>query len=430
MIITSINMHHFHFKGDNLYCEDCRVSDIAERVGTPVYVYSHKTLTDHFLKLKKAFRSVNPLISYSMKANANLAFVKSLVDCGAGLDIVSGGELYRAKKLRCDPKKIVYAGVGKTVREIKEAIQWGILLFNAESLAELEVIDRTARSLGRKVDVSLRVNPDVDVKTHKYVTTGKKGTKFGLDFCTARVIFARQRDFPNLRLNGVHVHIGSQILTYSPFVRAFRRLLDFVRLLERDGHKIRFIDLGGGLGIIYGKERPQTAREFARRVLPLLRRFKSARYRIIFEPGRFIAGNSGIFVTKVIYVKKANAKNFVIVDGGMNDLVRPALYGSYHEVVPLRRTRGRKILADVVGPVCESGDFFALDRMLIEPKAGDYISFFGAGAYGFSMSSNYNARPRAAEVMVKGKSFEIVRRRESYNDLVRGERIPGFLKKK
>lgn len=422
--------HHFHFKGDDLYCEDCRVSDIAERVGTPVYVYSYKTLTDHFLKLKKAFASINPLICYSMKANENLAFVKSLVDCGAGLDIVSGGELYRARKAGCDPKKIVYAGVGKTFQEIKEAIRQGILLFNAESLPELEVIDKAARSLGREVNVSLRVNPDVDAKTHKYVTTGKRGTKFGLDFGTARIIFARQSEFPNLRLNGVHVHIGSQILSYSPFVRAFRKLLDFVRLLERNGRRIRFIDFGGGLGIIYGKERPQTAQDFARRVLPLVRQFKSARYRIIFEPGRFIAGNSGIFVTKVIYVKKSNAKNFVIVDGGMNDLVRPALYGSYHEVVPLRRMGGKKILADVVGPVCESGDFFALDRALVEPKAGDYISFFGAGAYGFSMSSNYNARPRAAEVMVRGKKFEVVRRREVYSDLARGERIPGFLKSK
>jgi len=424
-------VHDFIYRNGELYCEQVRVRDIVNAAGTPFYLYSYKTISEHYEKLSRAFRPVDPLICFSMKANSNLAFIRALVKKGSGLDIVSGGELFRALKAGCPPKKIVYAGVGKSEQEIAKAIDTGILLFNVESIPELETIDTLARRRKKIVDISLRLNPDVDPKTHKYITTGKKESKFGIDLDRAFEIYTEQEDFPNLRITGAHVHIGSQITSGDPFVKAFTKVLDFLDKVEAKGIHIRYLNLGGGLAAIYKEEKPQTADQYARRILPLLKKFRSRRkekVRIIFEPGRFIAANSGIFVTRVIYVKKTHAKNFVIVDGAMNDLIRPALYDAYHDVRPVVETKDKeKVHSDVVGPICESGDFLAKDRALPPLAKGDALAVMTAGAYGFTMSSQYNSRPRAPEIMVKGKKFEVVRQRESYEDLIRGEKVPSFV---
>lgn len=416
-------MHEFRYKRNEFYCEDVRVGDIAEEVGTPVYIYSRKTLIDHYRKIKDAFKSINPLICFSMKSNSNLAVLSALVREGSGLDIVSGGELYRAMKVGVDPKKIVYASVGKTYNEIKKAIQSGILIFNVESLPELVMINSVCRRLQRKMFVSVRVNPDVDPHTHKYITTGKKETKFGLDMDTAMELFRRRGEWPDVEMAGIHIHIGSQIIEHEPYVKAIKKLLPFIRNLKTMGVNLRWFNIGGGLGIVYNEEKPQTARNFAQIVLPLL---KKTDLKIILEPGRFIAGNSGILVTRVTYLKETKTKRFVIVDAGMNDLIRPSLYEAYHDIVPVmwQNETAKKIVADVVGPICESGDFLAKDRELPEPSQGDLLAVMGAGAYGFTMSSNYNSRPRAPEVMVEGDRFYIVRKRETYADLIRGESIP------
>lgn len=424
-IKKGVRLHDFYFIGRDLYCEKVPVCEIAEAVGTPVYIYSHKTLVEHYAKLAKAFRRVRPLICFSMKANSNLAVLKALVSKGAGLDIVSGGELFRALRAGCDPRKIVYAGVGKTTEEIEEAIRRGILLFNAESQAELEALNRTAGKLNKKVQVSLRVNPGIDPHTHTHIATGRAESKFGIDLDQAHAIFVKRSSYPALSICGIHVHIGSQVVTGEPFLKAFRKVLIFVTSLEKEGYAIRYLNVGGGLGIIYSDERPQTAEEFARQLLPL---FEKKKFQLIFEPGRFIAGNAGMLVTRVLYLKQTPLKNFAIVDAGMNDLIRPMLYDSHHEIWPLSKDpKKRPSVYDVVGPVCESGDFLARDRYLPELRAGDRIAILSAGAYGFSMASNYNSRPRAAEVMVKGKEFAVIRKRETYDDLLRGEKIPAFL---
>jgi diaminopimelate decarboxylase len=316
-------MHDFYYKKGELCCDKVRIAKILKKTGTPAYIYSYKTLTEHLAKLQKAFRPAKPLICYSVKANSNLAVLRALVQKGAGLDIVSGGELFRARKVKCLGKKIVYAGVGKTPEEIREAIKARILLFNVESMPELEQIQAIAKKMRRKVNVSLRINPNVDPHTHEYITTGKAETKFGIDFEKARDIFKDGKKFSHAQVSGIHVHIGSQIETGEPFVEAFRKILGFIDELEQDGIKIRFLNLGGGLGAIYNDEDPQTAEEFARKVLPLLQKRK---FQLIFEPGRFIAANSGILATKVLYVKETDVKKFAIVDAGMNDFIRPAFY--------------------------------------------------------------------------------------------------------
>lgn len=412
-------IHDFYYRNGELYCEKVPVRKIVKKYGTPVYIYSHKTFVEHLAKLQKAFRSVRPLICYSVKANSNVAVLRALVKKGAGLDIVSGGELFRAKKAKCQGKKIVYAGVGKTAEEIRDAIRARILLFNVESLPELEQINAIARKMRKKVNVSLRINPNVDPHTHDYITTGKAETKFGIDFEKAKEIFRAARNFSHAQVCGVHVHIGSQIETGDPFLEAFRKILEFIDELEAGGTKIKFLNLGGGLGAIYSDERPQTADQFAAKVLPL---FKKRKFQILFEPGRFIAANSGILVTRVIYVKKTDVKNFAIVDAGMNDFIRPAFYGAYHALWPVSKNeKAQSWVYDVVGPICESGDFFAKDRELQEMHAGEILALMTTGAYGFTMASNYNSRPRACEVMVKGGTFKAVRKRETYQDLVRGE---------
>lgn len=419
-------MHEFNYKNKQLYCEQVKVEDLAAKYGTPLYVYSYHTLMDHFIKLEEAFADVNPLICYSVKANSNLAILKALVDRGAGLDIVSGGELYRAIKAGCPPEKIVYASVGKTEREIEEAIRKGILFFNVESAPELENINRIAKKLNRIPNIAIRINPDVEPKTHKFITTGKLTNKFGIDLKSAHKIILLRNSLLNVNISGLHIHIGSQITESKPFVAAINKIVNFIAHLKEEGIALEYLNIGGGLGVVYDNEKPQTALGYARRVLPLL---KKTRLKIIMEPGRFIAGNAGIMVAKVLYVKSTPKKKFVIVDAGMNDLIRPALYGAYHQITPLNLSgpRARKEKVDVVGPICESGDFFAKERYLCKVKEGDYLAIMGAGAYGFSMSSNYNSRRRAQEVMVVKDKIFIIRKRDSYDDLLRNEIIPAFL---
>lgn len=420
-------MHEFKYIRNQLYCEQVRLEDLAHKYGTPLYVYSYHTLIGHFLKLKSAFKEIEPIICYSVKANSNLAILKALVDKGAGLDVVSGGELYRAIKAGCPAGKIVYASVGKTDKEIEEAIGRRILFFNVESLPELENINRISKRLNRVSRVAIRINPDVEPKTHKYITTGKITNKFGIDFKSAYQIFLMRRALSNVKISGLHIHIGSQITESAPYVSAISKMADFIARLKRKGIALEYLNIGGGLGIIYNKETPQTATDFAHKILPLL---KKTKLKIIMEPGRFIAGNSGILITRVLYVKTTPKKRFVIVDAGMNDLIRPALYGAYHQILPLRNTqysiRNRQKV-DVVGPICESGDFLAKDRRLPRIKEGQYLAVMSSGAYGFSMSGNYNSRLRAEEAMVvKDKTF-VIRKREAREDLVRNEIIPPFL---
>ncbi len=418
-------MHEFKFLNHHLYCEKVKVEDLSRKFGTPLYVYSYRTLIDHFVKLENAFKSIRPLVCYSLKANSNLAILKALVDKGAGLDIVSGGELFRAIRAGCPARKIVYASVGKTAAEIEEAIRRGILFFNVESISELENINRIARRLNKATRVAIRINPDVEPKTHKFITTGILTNKFGIDFQSARQILLMRKGFSHLRITGIHIHIGSQITESAPFVAAISKVVHFIKGLEKKGIKLEYLNIGGGLGIIYDKETPQTAAKFARKVLPLLKRVK---LKIILEPGRFIVGNAGILVTKVLYIKETPKKKFVIVDAGMNDLIRPALYNAYHKILLLTTNDQRPTTKyDIVGPICESADFFAKDRMMPKVQEGDYLAIMGAGAYGFSMSSNYNSRCRAEEILVVRDRVFVIRKRESYQDLVRNEEIPSFL---
>lgn len=401
------------------------MSAIAKKVGTPVYIYSYKTLVDHFRKVREAFAEIDPIICFAMKANSNLAVLRALVREGAGFDIVSGGELKKAKMVKADMKKIAFASVGKTDEEIIEAVTAGILLFNVESKPELMRIDHVAGRMKKKVQVALRINPDIDVPTHAKINTGGLKKKFGIDLKTSRQIFLDQKAYRNLVINGVHIHIGSQITKAEPFLTAIKKALAFIDALEKEGCRIEYFDIGGGLGIFYKDETPQTALEYARKVLPLL---KGRTFRILMEPGRFIAGNAGIFVARKLYLKDNGVKKFMIVDAGMNDLVRPSMYGAYHEIIPLKKSAAKKIRVDVVGPICESGDTFAFDRMLPDIKDGEYLALLSAGAYGYVMSSNYNVRPRAAEVMVKGKQWAVVQERETFRDLVAGAHMPEFLK--
>lgn len=411
-------MHRFSYKGRSLYCENVKVSDIVKKLGTPIYIYSKNTLLDHYNKIESALRELSPLICFSVKSNSNIAVLKTLVDAGAGLDIVSGGELYRARRVNAKPEKIVYAGVGKKKEEICEAIRYGILFFNVESQEELDLINRCAKELGKKVNVAIRINPDVEPSTHKYITTGKSGTKFGVDFQLAKNIFRSAWKYRNTSLKGVHIHIGSQILSSNPFEKALKKVL---RFLKENQILVEYINIGGGMGIIYSIEKPKTAAQFAAKIKPLL---KCSGLKLILEPGRFISGNSGIMVTKVLFRKRTGGKNFVIVDGGMNDLIRPSLYEAHHTIVPLtKKNSSRKIKCDIVGPICESGDFLAKDRKLPILEKGDLIAAMGSGAYGFTMSSNYNSRPRVPEVMVDGNRFKVIRQRETYKDLLKGESL-------
>lgn len=421
-------MHRFEYRKEELWCEGVRVGEVARKAGTPLYLYSTNTILDHYRKVKQAFRPVKALVCFALKANSNLAVCRTLVRAGAGFDVVSGGELRRALTAGADPRKIVFASVGKTAEEIALAVKARILFFNVESAPELEAVEQVCQRLGRTQRVSLRMNPDVDPHTHSFITTGHGASKFGIDLKTVEKLLSRHREFPHLRFEGVHLHIGSQILEARPFREAIRKALALIERAQKNGVPIHTLNIGGGLGIVYHREKPQTAAEYARAVLPLL---KKTKLKIILEPGRFIVGNSGILLTRVLYIKEGRGRRFAIVDAGMNDLIRPSLYGAYHEIQPVfqkGRTSAKRTRYDVVGPVCESGDFLAKNRPLPPLKAGDLLAVMGAGAYGFVMSSNYNSRPRAAEVLVRGSQWKIIRRREIFRDLIRGETFPAFLR--
>jgi len=415
-------MHDFKFKNNRLFCEGVNVETIARKVGTPVFIYSQHSLLGRFNELKQAFKSINPLICYSIKANSSLSIIRLLVKAGSGMDIVSGGELYRAGKTGVNPNKIVYASVGKTDEEIKQAIKAGILFFNVESIAELEVINAIARTLNKKQKVAIRINPDVDAQTHDYITTAKKQNKFGIDIGITKKIFAQAApQLKNVDICCIHMHIGSQIEKVGPFVKAVKKSVALIEELNKKGAKITHLNIGGGLGIIYNKEKPQSAKSYAQAILPIL---KNKKLKVILEPGRFIAGNAGMLLSRIIFVKNTQIKRFYIIDAAMNDLIRPAFYEAYHEVVPVAREKGKMKKADIVGPVCESGDFLAKDRKLPDGlKRNDLVAIMSAGAYSFSMSSNYNSRKRAAEVLVSGNKYRIIRKRETEADLVKNEII-------
>ncbi|MDP3030282.1 MAG: diaminopimelate decarboxylase [Deltaproteobacteria bacterium] len=418
-------MHHFNYVADELYCENVPVATIAGAVGTPFYLYSHATLSHHFKTFDQAFGKVPHLVCFALKANSNLAVISLLANLGGGADIVSGGELYRALKAGVSPDKVVYSGVGKRTDEIQDALRAGILMFNIESSQELLAINKTASRMKKKARIALRVNPDVDPGTHPYISTGLRKNKFGIDIRRSLKEYREARSLSHVEIVGVSCHIGSQITEVAPFVDALVKLKALIARLQTDGINIHYLDLGGGLGIRYDQEEPPHPFAYAEAII---KKMYGMNVKLILEPGRVIVGNAGVLVTSVLYTKNNGSRHFLIVDAGMNDLARPSLYGSYHAIWPVRdKYAGKKIKADVVGPICESGDFLAKDRELPDFAPGDLMTVMSAGAYGFSMSSNYNSRPRVAEVMVKGREFSVIRRRETCQSLVRGEKVPDFL---
>lgn len=426
-------MDYFHYRQGQLYAEDIPIADLATRFGTPLYVYSARTLVEHFDRFTQAFAPISPKVCFAVKSCHNLAILRLLRQRGAGFDVVSGGEIARAMEAGADPKDLVFAGVGKTDEEITRALEVGIGWFNVESEAELDNLASLAERTGTTARVALRINPDVDPHTHVYTTTGKRETKFGVDLERARRafdVFARK---PGLQLHGLHLHIGSLVNTVDPYVDALTRALDLVTRLRRDGCTITSLNLGGGFGAHYDGDASPPAAAYAERIVPLLRR---ADLRILFEPGRCIAANAGVLVGRTVYTKASGDRRFVVVDAAMTDLIRPALYGAFHfawpvcpgeRFVPESRVSqlhmDETVLCDLVGPVCESSDFLAKDRWLPPLQRGDLICVFTAGAYGFTMSSQYNSRPRAAEVLVEGDNARLIRRRETYDDLVALERV-------
>jgi diaminopimelate decarboxylase len=433
-------MHSFHYSRNRLFCERVAVEALAKRWGTPLYVYSQATLTDHFRKLDASLAGLDHSICFAVKSNGNLSVLRLLAGLGGGFDIVSEGELRRVLAAGGDPSRCVFAGVGKTEKEIEFALRRGVYSLNFESEGELERINRVAGRLKLQAPVAARVNPDVEAHTHAKITTGTYGNKFGIAFERIESLYARARRLRHIRLRGLQMHIGSQITEVQPFERAVKKVLPLaVRL--REAHGLEFLSIGGGLGIVY---RPAlasgspawwksaaargilTPQGYARRLIPLLRR---TGLRILLEPGRFISGNAGILVTRVEYVKRTGRKNFIIVDAAMNDLIRPAFYDAWHEIVPLSRRAGPRIRADVVGPICESGDAFCHDRFLPRVEPGDYLALLSAGAYGFVMASNYNARPLAAEVLVHGRRIAVVRQRQPLRQIWAGESVAPWLGK-
>jgi len=414
-------MNYFYYENDELWCDEASVARIANEVGTPFYLYSHRTLKQHFRVFDDAFASVPHILCFAAKANSNIAILRVLIKEGSGVDIVSGGELYRALQAGVDPQKVVYSGVGKKEDEIEYALDTGILMFNVESSQELGVINGCAKRMGRMAGIALRVNPDVDPQTHPYISTGLKKNKFGIDINKSLEEYREAKKLSNIDIRGVSCHIGSQVTKLSPFVDALDRLKKLIDLLRKEDINIRYLDLGGGLGITYDQESAPHPAEYAKVIMEASRDIDCT---FIFEPGRVIAGNAGILVTKVLYTKKNEDKNFVVVDAGMNDLIRPSLYDSYHQIQPVIKKNTGEIIADVVGPICESGDYLAKDRKISNLERGDLVAVMSAGAYGFSMSSNYNSRGRIPEVLVSQGRPYVIRTRETYADLIRGESVP------
>jgi diaminopimelate decarboxylase len=436
---THFPMHSFRYVGNKLYCENISIESLVKKFGTPLYIYSQATLTDHFQKLDRALAPLDHLVCFAMKSNSNLAVLRVIANLGGGFDIVSGGELQRVIAAGGDPRKCVFAGVGKTEAEIEFAIKQGVYSFNAESEPELERINRVAARLKKIAPVAARVNPNVEAHTHAKITTGTYENKFGIAFEQIEGVYARASKLKNLRLRGLQMHIGSQITEAGPFEQAVRKVLPLVQQLKNK-YALEFLSIGGGLGIVYNPalesgpatwwQKPKaknilTPQKYADRLVPLL---KPLGLRILIEPGRFISGSAGILVTRVEFVKRTGKKNFVIVDAAMNDLIRPAMYDSYHEIVPLNRRNGATIKSDVVGPVCESADFFCKDRPLPKVGEGDHLALLSAGAYGFVMASNYNTRSLAAEVLVNGNKSALVRERQPVEKIWAGEKVAAWQK--
>jgi diaminopimelate decarboxylase len=418
-------MHHFTYREDELYCENVPVQKIAAEIGTPFYLYSHATLTRHFNAFSEAFTGMKKLICFSAKANTNLAVLKLFATAGCGLDIVSGGELFRGIQAGFTPDRIVYSGVGKRVDEIDYALKSDILMFNLESLDELKLINQRAGQLNQRARIAIRVNPDVDPKTHPYISTGLMKNKFGIDTAAALEGYRLAGSLENIEITGIDCHIGSQITEAGPFEEALKSIKTLIQQIKSElGIQIQYIDMGGGLGITYADETPPSLKEYAK---AFLKNLEGMDLTLILEPGRVLVGNAGILVTRVLYKKAGKAKNFVIVDAAMNDLMRPTLYNAFHAIEPVVRNQAPLTVADVVGPICESGDFLAVDRNLTEASADDLLAVMSTGAYGFVMSSNYCSRPRVAEVMVKDNQYHVVKQRETYQDLVKGESIPAFM---
>ena len=426
-------MHSFHYQDGQLHCENVSLQSLADTHGTPLYVYSSHTLRDHYQRLDQALEGLDHHVCYAVKANSNLSVLRLLGELGSGFDIVSGGELHRVIQAGGDPSTCTFAGVGKTRGEIEYALKHKIYCFNVESIAELEFINTIAGEMGVVAPVAVRVNPNVDAKTHKYISTGKSENKFGIDFEAVPDLYERAENFPHLLLRGLQMHIGSQLRSIKPFIEAIERIAPLARELKAD-HNLEFFSIGGGVGIIYEEslasgspewwanqdEAPLTIEQYASEIVP---RLKDLGLKILLEPGRYIAGNAGVLLTSCLYEKTGSAKTFKVVDAGMNDLIRPALYEGHHEIVPLRESAnvGRQV-ADVVGPICETGDFFCQDRDLADFKEGDVIALMSAGAYGFTMASNYNSRPMPAEILVDGNESRVIRKRQTLDDLIDLER--------
>ncbi len=434
-------MHHFHYVGQNLHCESVDLAAIAQLYGTPTYVYSAATLADNYTRLAKSLSGLDVQICYAMKANSNLALLRHFANLGAGFDLVSGGELRRVMAAGADLKKSVFAGVGKTEAEIKLALESGVFAFHVESEPELARINHVAGKLGVKAPIAIRINPDVDAHTHAKITTGKSENKFGIPLKYAAAAYEAATKFKNIAIRGVQMHIGSQLTDVTPFVEAVKKVVPFVEELKAR-HGITYFSVGGGIGIVYrdalasgaqswwdaqpADKRPITPELYGAALVPLL---KPLGLKILLEPGRFMVGNAGVLLSRVEYLKRGQGRNFLIVDAAMNDLVRPAMYEAYHEIVPLHRDTTRPALvADIVGPICESGDCFAKERQLQQVGEGEYVAFMSAGAYGYTMASRYNTRGLAAEVLVKGSAFELIAARESFETMIANEKIPAFLK--
>jgi diaminopimelate decarboxylase len=409
----------FHYSGQDLYCENVPLADIAHEAGTPAYVYSSAAILGNYRAYDEAFGDLPHAVCYAVKANSSLGVLALLAQAGAGFDIVSGGELYRVMRAGGDPSKVVFSGVGKTAGEVDYALQSGIHMFNCESEPELALIDALAARRGVKAGFAVRVNPDVDASTHPYISTGLREHKFGIDIADAEAVYERARDLPNLVAAGVSCHIGSQLMDTNPILEAVERVVGLIERLRGKGFAIGRIDLGGGLGVAY--EAHEQAPEIGGFIAQVRAKLQGRGLQVTIEPGRSIAGRAGVLLTRVLYLKRSAEKEFVVVDAAMNDLIRPALYRSHHEIIPLRKSGRSEIVADVVGPVCETGDFLARGRKMANAAPGDYLAVMTAGAYGFVQSSNYNSRPRAPEVLVAGDRFRVIRARETYADLVAGE---------
>lgn len=412
-------MDHFirHDDGE-LYCEQVPLRFIADTIGTPVYVYSSATLRRHAQVFQAPFANIPHLICYSVKASSTLSILEILQEEGLGFDIVSGGELFRVLQTGADPSTVVFSGVGKSYQEIAEALEADILMFNVESEAELHMIDAVAQKLGKRARVGLRINPDVDPQTHEYIATGLRDSKFGIPRSRALQAYSLAASLPGLEVVGLDCHIGSQLTSVEPFIEAVKRMRELLDELRKNGHNIRYLDLGGGLGIRYDEETPPSPEAYGE---ALAKAIEGLDVTLILEPGRVLVGNAGVLVSRVLLTKTGESKKFVVADAAMNDLLRPSLYEAYHRIEPVGEARSEQETVDVVGPVCESGDFLALERKLPVLEGDDLIAVRSAGAYGFSMSSNYNSRPRPAEVLVEGERFRVIRERESYEDLIAGE---------